>query len=196
MRLGPILQHWPAGLVLRCALQGDLIAEAEAELLDDAIHDEGPLEMTPTAGMARRVDNLVHLLALAGWDDAAAQARQVRDALLADGLEAEVSVPLARLVRRVRRSRTLRWSLLGLRPLSEAERHRHGLPTSLAGDTYDRLLRMLGALGTAGEGSAVAVDRLPRLVTGLDVATARLVLASLDLHELRSASREREAEHG
>ena len=31
--LGPVLPHWPAGLVLRCTLQGDVIVSAEAEQL-------------------------------------------------------------------------------------------------------------------------------------------------------------------
>ena len=41
VRLGPVLPHWPAGLVLRCSLQGDVIAEAQAELVDGpALQDD------------------------------------------------------------------------------------------------------------------------------------------------------------
>ncbi|WP_202980379.1 hypothetical protein [Serinicoccus marinus] len=33
VRLGPVLPHWPAGLVLHCSLQGDVLTGARAELL-------------------------------------------------------------------------------------------------------------------------------------------------------------------
>ncbi|WP_278255428.1 hypothetical protein [Nocardioides convexus] len=196
VRLGPVLAHWPGGLVLRCALQGDVITEAEAVLLDNALHVEVPHGGAPSVVTARRADNLVDLLALSGWDDAAAQARLIRDQLLEDGEEAAVSVAVARLVRRVRRSRVLRWSLRGIRPLTEADLRRRGLPASLVGDTYDRLLWMLDSVETAVDGTSVAVHHLPELIAGLDLATARLVVASLDLHELRSDRIQREASHG
>ncbi len=186
VRLGPVLAHWPAGLVLRCALQGDVITGAEADLLDDAVTSGVPNENTSTTVRARWMDSLVDFLALAGWDDAAAQARRVRDDLLEGGPDGGASVALARLVRRVRRSRVLRWSLRDIRPLTEADLRRRGLPIHLAGDTYDRLLRMLDGVATAGAGDSFAVHRIPELVTGLDVATARLVVASLGLHDLTS----------
>ena len=196
VRLGPVLAHWPAGLVLRCALQGDVITEAEAELLDDAIHVEVPHGVAPRAVTARRVDNVVALLALSGWDQAAAQARLIRDQLLEDGEEAAVSVAIARLVRRLRRSSVLRWSLRGIRPITEADLRRRGLPAGLVGDTYDRLLWILDRVETAVDGKPFAVHHLPELITGLDLATARLVVASLDLHELRADRSEYEAAHG
>ena len=105
--LGPVLPHWPAGLVLRCALQGDVITEAQAELLDYGTRERVPL----SDAVARRMDNIAALLALAGWGDAAAEARGIRDALLDGGHDTEVSARTARLVRRVGRSRVLRWSL-------------------------------------------------------------------------------------
>ncbi len=40
--LGPVLPHWPAGLVLRCALQGDVVVEATAEVLAAADAADGP----------------------------------------------------------------------------------------------------------------------------------------------------------
>jgi len=191
VRLGPILPHWPAGLMLRCALQGDVITEAEAELLDDGMPDH----CGPSAALPCRLDNIVALLALAGWDDAAAEARAIRDCLLDGGQDAVTSARIARLARRVRRSRVLRWSLRGIRPLSEKDLSQRGLPTSLAGDTYDRLLRMLEGAATDVVGDRLATHHLPRLVTGLDLATARLVVASLDLHELRPGHAEHEAAH-
>jgi hypothetical protein len=194
LRLGPVLPYWPAGLLLRCDLQGDVITHAEAHLLDEVtdvvVHGHAP------AVQARRTDNLVSLLALAGWDDAAAQARVVRNLLLEDRQEAAASVAAARLVRRVRRSRVLRWSLRGIAPLSAADLLGSGLPPSLEGDTYDRLVRMLDGVLVADGGASLAVHQLPQLVTGLDLAAARLVIASLDLHELHIDETQREASHG
>ncbi|MFZ5848367.1 MAG: hypothetical protein ACOYX5_13385 [Actinomycetota bacterium] len=203
VRLGPVLPHWPAGLVLRCALQGDVVTEARAELLDG----EPPREEAP-APLARGLDNLASLLALAGWDDAAAEARRIRDIALRDDGEPTAG-RVERLRGRVRRSRTLRWSLRGVRPLSEEDVHRLGLPADAVGDTYDRLIGMLERAATGdrpaptgdephtGDGHRTpSPDRLAHLVTGLDVATARLVVASLDLHGLSAGDNEHEMSHG
>ncbi|HSE07842.1 MAG TPA: hypothetical protein VLB29_04180 [Nocardioidaceae bacterium] len=197
VRLGPVLPHWPAGLVLRCSLQGDVIVDARAELVD------GPPETTPEAShvAARRCDNVAALLALAGWEDASAEARGMRDALLDEHRpgahsQAATSARLDRLQRRLRRSRVLRWSLRGVRRLSEDDVRRHGLPTHSAGDTYDRLLAMVDRVRSE-ETSVPGLDAglLPSLVTGLDVATARLVVASLDLHELHAEHETHEVSH-
>ncbi|HEU4512868.1 MAG TPA: hypothetical protein VFR87_07165 [Nocardioidaceae bacterium] len=204
VRLGPVLPHWPAGLVLRCALQGDVVTEAQAEFLDG----EQPGEDVP-APLARRLDNIASLLALAGWDDAAAEARRIRDiALRGDGEPTAGQVE--RLRRKVRRSRTLRWSLRGIRPLTEDEVHDLGLPADAVGDTYDRLTGMLDR-ASAGDGPAptgdaaehthdadraLSPDRLARLFAGLDLATARLVVASVDLHGLRAGHAEHKMSHG
>ena len=190
IRLGPVLPHWPAGLVLDCSLQGDLITEARAEVLSagDASGDEA-------GARARQLDNLVSVLALAGWEDAAAQARKVRDAALGTEHGPADGNGLERLRRRVRRSWTLRWSLRGLRPLTEEEVRHHGLPVDAVGDTYDRVIRMVDRAAEATRHSdrpALRADHLAQLLVGLDLAAARLVLASLDLRELQADH----AEHG
>lgn len=194
VRLGPVLPHWPAGLVVRCTLQGDVIVEARAELVDgDSQRGSEP------SGAARRVDNLASLLALAGWEDPAAEARRVRDAALDDDGDGPAGAPLARLSRKVRRARLLRWSLRGLRPVREEDVDRHGLPVEAVGDTYDRLLGMvdrMGAGATTHHGPTYSTAQLQHVLTGLDLATARLVLASLDIHHLRTESVEHEVTHG
>lgn len=192
VRLGPVLAYWPPGLVLRCALQGDVVADARAEMLDA---DTAPLD---GKGSARTVDHVASLLALAGWDDAADEARAVRDALLSHGRDDETSARLGRLRHRVEGSRVLRWSLRGLRPLARETRTRLGLPEHVAGDTYDRLLRMLDLAGDDDHiCAAIPVDGLPDLVQGLDLATARLVVASLDPGNLRaSRAPHHEISHG
>ena len=181
LRLGPVLQYWPPGLLLRCALQGDVVTGARAELLDA---DTGQDDVEPAAGAARTLDNVVSLLALAGWAEGAAEARRARDAMLED--PAAAASRLLRLQRRVRRSRVLRWSLRGLRPLGPEDLGPHDLGARLGGDTYDRLLGMLERAGDHDVRAVppLDVDLLPRLVTGLDLAAARLVVASLDVHLL------------
>lgn len=185
VRLGPVLPHWPAGLVLRCALQGDVITEAQAEILDAETQQR---DAGPTTGPARILDNTVSLLALAGWEDAAGQARRVRDAMLDGGDHAASTVKLDRLRAKVTRSRVLRWSLRGIRPLDRERLERHELPPHLGGDTYDRLLGMLRRAGEENGQAApfFLVNQLPHLVIGLDLAAARLVVASLDVHGLQS----------
>lgn len=202
VRLGPVLPHWPAGLVLRCALQGDVVTEARAELVDGGHpHERGAWPL------ARRLDNLSSLLSLAGWDDASAEARRLRDAAVQGGV-ALAAGQVERLRRKIRRSRTMRWSLRGLRPLSEEEARHLCLPAAAVGDSYDRLIGMVDraadeARGEAAAGAsmrhphpAAAADGLGRLVAGLDLATLRLVVASLDLHDLRTEHTEPEMSHG
>jgi hypothetical protein len=152
-------------------------------------------------GPARRCDNIASLLALAGWDVAAAEARHIRDEILTDtgagkGVPAKARTAqgrLGELQRKVTRSWLLRWSLRGVRPLHDLEIEERDLPQWWRGDTYDRLLSMierardeLSAPLPPGDdaetgGARVPVKAIPYLVTGLDLATARLVIASLDL---------------
>ena len=191
VRLGPVLPHWPAGLVLRCSLQGDVIVDARAQLLDGTgHHDGGPV------GSARRLDNIAALLALAGWDGAAAEARRLRD----DALEGDgpAGRRVDRLRRKVRRSQALRWSLRSVRPLTSDAVQQQGLPADAAGDTYDRLIGMLDRAADAGGAGArtLSTDQLAPVVIGLDLATARLVVASLDIDELRAEHAEPEVSHG
>jgi hypothetical protein len=190
VRLGPVLPYWPAGLVLRCSLQGDVIVGAEASVVD------GPPVAASTdsaTSAARRCDTAAGLLALAGWTDAAMQGRQVRDALLSGADTADAVVRLERLQRKVARSWLLRWSLRSVRPVSETDLAEHGLPARLRGDTRDRLLAMIDRARelmarTIGpeHHEDVPLAAVPRLVTGLDLATARLVIASLGLEVLRA----------
>ncbi len=201
VRLGPVLPYWPGGLVLDCTLHGDVVAEASAQVLDVEL-PSGPLRDGAVASPARRMDNLAALLALAGWDDAAAEARTIRDLVLDDAETAMVSDRVEALARRVRRSRVLRRSLRGVRPIRAEDLRRRGLPADLAGDTHDRLLRLLersvrdAVAGGAEEHAAVTPDHLPEVLRGLDLAAVRLVVASLDLGELRTDRAGEEASHG
>ncbi|SFB95315.1 hypothetical protein SAMN05421773_101633 [Streptomyces aidingensis] len=130
--LGPLLTDWPAGLVLRLTLQGDVIqhAEADTSALRASTLPGPPFWSAPwrraaagapvTAGeaarrrAAARLDGLGRLLAVAGWPAMGTAARRLRDDLLA-GAPAAVCAPRARrLAARVGRSRTLYWLTRGI----------------------------------------------------------------------------------
>ncbi|MGV9807360.1 hypothetical protein [Micromonospora chersina] len=203
LRLGPVLAYWPAGLVLRCTLQGDVVVDAETSLV---AADNPTAEAELRHGSedarrfaARRCDNAASLLRLAGWDDAASRARRIRDALLfTDDLDGPAG-ELHRLRRMVGRSWWLRWSLRSIGPLDAHDLARRGLPATMTGDVRDRLLGMLDRAAhriagqqPPGPSRRVPVDAIPGLVRGWDLATARLIVASLDLDPLAG---DREVSH-
>ncbi|WP_270240765.1 hypothetical protein [Kocuria marina] len=184
--LGPVLPFWPAGLVLRCSLQGDVVVEAEASVVDGAgAGGPGP---GPAPAAVVWCDQVMALLALAGAEDAASGARRARDALLC-GDEDAARDAVERLDRTVRRSWLLRSSLRGVLLLDRAGLERHGLPEHCRGDAHDRLLSRVeriraeagGAEPTPVEDAAVPWAVVPDLVTGLELASVRLAVASLDL---------------
>jgi hypothetical protein len=214
VQLGPVLPDWPAGLILRLAVQGDVIQEAELDTIPAAPGAHAPPSFwdAPTAAAARgepvddeavgrrtaaaHLDSVGRLLGVAGWEEAAGQARRLRDDVLA-GERAPGAVK--RFGDRVRRSRTLRWSLDNLGVLNHHEALEHGIegPALRAGgDVTARLRQWLAEAESSlardivpGEGprgpvdgvpTRALLDVLPGLVRGLDLATARLVVASLD----------------
>ncbi|MCI2237284.1 hypothetical protein MO973_03750, partial [Paenibacillus sp. TRM 82003] len=194
--LGPVLPHWPAGLVLTCTLSGDVVVDATAEILDGgADHDGTPPEALSDDPrrdvVASRCDDAAGVLALAGWGSAAAEALAVRDRCLEGVPLEDCATALRRLARRVERSRTLRWSLHGL-----------GVREDPSGaDVLDRLRHRLRealsaadpAAGAAPGGcAAVPPEDLPDLVTGLDLGAVRLVVASLDVDAAALRSRREE----
>lgn len=158
---------------------------------------------------AAHLDSLARLLAVAGWSDAALRARRLRDDVLAGARAEQVTPRLRRLARRLRGSRTLRWltDRLGVPPTGTAAAA--GVPGAApraedsGGDVSARWQAWLadleqtlpdvdeagplppgsedprGPLGDRGR-SAALLAALPRLLPGAELATARLVVASLD----------------
>ncbi len=193
VRIGPVLPAWPAGLELRCVLHGDMIAHAEQTTLPGGNAPEHTIGEDRRIRAALGCDGVARLVALAGRNDAASALRGIRDALLDGVPTADCSVKLSLWSDRLLRSRLLRWSLRGLGGIDGAGLSDHRLENSMAGDVHDRLLaRMAGVTellageGTPdrnsarGLGARAAMDALPTLVTGLDLAAARLVVASID----------------
>ncbi|MER5224538.1 hypothetical protein [Streptomyces flaveus] len=161
--LGPALVDWPAGLVLRVALQGDTLQEVRVESEGSAspyppFWNEPWLralngERISQGESARRLcaahlDSLGRFFAVTGWADMAARFRRVRNRVLAGADAAELRGLLRPLIRRAERSRTLRWLTTGLGPLT-AEHARHLGVTGPAlvadGDAYDRMRAWLDA---------------------------------------------------
>ncbi|MCV7075769.1 hypothetical protein H7I94_08630 [Mycobacterium szulgai] len=190
VRVGPVLRYWPAGLVVRWALHGDVLAGTQAWMLDSNLGNcRPPSDLRD--GAARHCDHVVDVLELAGWPCAATIARTARDTLLREPNSARGRSVLDTLHRKLRRSRVLRWSLRDIASLTVKDCDGLGLPAALAGDCYDRLLARVDIVRRALSeplepnvlrvAAAGIVDTLPHLVDGLDLATARLLIASLGI---------------
>jgi hypothetical protein len=166
---------------------------------------------------AARLDSLARLLAVAGMDGNAWRCRRLRDSLLTSAPPAGVAAGFARMARRLRRSRLLRAMTGGLGVVSAQAAGRHGLGEEVCGDVVARWLRWLdgaddalqrssvpdaqrpldpaevGPRGHAEPGQAASgrlLDLLVELVTGMELAGVRLMVASLDpdLDEVAAAS--------
>ena len=187
--LGPVLPYWPSGLVLHCALHGDVAIDVEAEVLAEPARVQlaaGTLD-GPGLAAARACDAIVSVLALAGWPVGAGLARRVRDACM-DGDLHGAAEHLDHLRRTTARSLLLRWMLRGIGRLDAEVVEGRSAVQQLVGDVYDRLVALLDRveqelLGSASPPPSPAdlVDVLPALVDGLELASVRLVVASLGL---------------
>jgi hypothetical protein len=152
--LGPLLPDWPAGLLVRGALHGDVLQRVEVQFLGlaprgDSFWDEpwrradAGQPVTAAAAARRRaaahLDSLGRFLAVACWDDAAAATRTLRDEALSGSPPAGLARAVRRLARRMGRSGLLAWSTRGLGIL--AAEHATGPAARAAGDVTDRYRR-------------------------------------------------------
>lgn len=183
--LGPVLPCWPAGFVLECTLQGDVVVDARSSMLGD--DPQGPvLETQP----AVRCDGIMALLTLTGAHDLAARARTARDSILASDLDT-ARHELEKLCRRVRKSRMLRWSLDDVLEISQSDQTSYRLPESTRGNAYDRLRSALEAAARdltddarSDQHLTVPWQTVPKLLIGSQLANVRLAVASLNLGAL------------
>lgn len=177
--LGPILGHWPAGLTLNCTIAGDLVTAATVETLassawvPDALHS---------------CHGLASVLSLTGWEAGASLARRAGDDVLRGSPDAGRDA-LRRLEVRLRRNLLLRWMLHDVAIIDAHTVQRHDLPLQLRGDAFDRLSALAelarqqltekksdGDGATRGQEALLAA--LPELVSGLELASVRLLVAS------------------
>lgn len=196
VRLGPALPAWPAGLVMSVTLAGDLVTSADVEVIGQNPGSTGFTAMSGREQAALIADRIGWLLLLAGAGRAEGRLRQVRDGLL-DGADiAWCTGRLRRLTDRLSRSRSLRWSLRDLGRIDQGVLQEMDLPLHWAGDVLDRLHRRLTALSdlvqrigdTADDAgdlippvSRAGLDLVADTARGLDLGTARLVIASVDI---------------
>jgi len=154
-RLGPVRPHWPAGLIVDCALddRGRVAAAGVRRLPAEPEEDAGGLRsfVLPVADAAR-------LLRLVGWPALALRLDRVVDSALA-GIEPErLRGRLRSVERAVRRSETLRWVL---------RREGHGVAVAP---------RVLALLQAAIDGADPPPPSTRRLL-GQDAAALPLVVA-------------------
>lgn len=186
--LGPVLPYWPAGLVLTCSIQGDVVIDSDVSIVDSGDHGNESEISGNGLRPALQCDSIMALLALAGADDLAARARRARDFLLR-GDQVAASDALVRMTRAIRRSWLLRWSLRGILVLAQVDLDRYGLSVGCGGDAYDRMLRTIdrvraevdGRVSASEEDESVPWQVLPELVSGMELATLRLAVASVNL---------------
>ena len=170
LQVGPALPDWPAGLVLRLAIQGDVVQHGEGWV--HARDTTAQVTPSPTNPVAEHLDVAATVLRLAGDARRAAQIERVlQDALVG----ADVSGCVQALVRDVRRSRLLRWQLAGVGVAGPDV----GADAPAGSDAWDRLLLRLAA-AQAGHPCAAppSPTQLVKLVVGAEVADARLAVAS------------------
>jgi hypothetical protein len=195
--LGPVLPDWPAGLVLRLTLQGDVIQEAEPEVLgggggsfwDEPWHRAAAGSRITSGEASRRgaaahLDSLGRFLAVAGWDAAATAARRIRDEMLAGEPSGRLRQDARRLARRVAGSRLLAWLTVGLGVLTADGAAAAGVtgPASRAdGDVTARYRQwcadLAGAVAVLDDASPLRPDgpEPPRGPDDGGVPSARLV---------------------
>lgn len=187
--LGPLLADWPVGLSARLRLQGDVVQDVEfavAQGLSGLSLWAEPA--TPRHRCAQRLDNLGRFLAVAGWPDAAARARQIRDRTLTGAGAGVLAAATAVLRRRVTRSRTLRWLTDGLGVTTDGcdvtARWQAWLEQA---DTFARAADELTPVAQSDR--MPALDLLPELLIGSEWAGVRLIVASVDLDLIGSPAR-------
>ncbi len=169
--LGPVLAHWPAGVVLRVTVHGDVVTDAVVERLGAGPGAQvGPDDSVERA--ARLLDAAGSVLALAGLPRESARARRLRDRCL-DG--EPVGPEVTSLGERVRRRAVLRWVLAGL-----AVRGSRGAAEELG----DRLTGLFDRARAELDGAPWThvpwgLQALPTLVQGMELAAVRLWLAVL-----------------
>lgn len=172
--LGPVLPDWPAGLVLRCTLAGDVVTAADAVLLGSAAPAPQSERILP-GSVADDLDRVARVLSVVGWRGVAAAATQLRDRVLTDARASQVGDDVRRLSLRVRRSRSLRWSVQrsGSSPDAAA------LVCALLDAAADALS---GGVRPDHPLDAVDVQELARRVVGHSLPAVRLVVATARIH--------------
>jgi hypothetical protein len=153
---------------------------------------------------AAHLDSVARLLGVAGWRGEADRARLLRDAVLEGRPGHELRPRFARFARRTGRSRPLRWMTRGIGVIDQSTVSRHGLTGPAARHLGGVSARFEGWLTEIGESlsrvddtaaldddessrgpvhaapSRALLAALPSLLDGAELASVRLIVASLD----------------
>lgn len=178
LTLGPVLPHWPAGLVVRCTLRGDVIGAADVDFLTGpGRHEPAPEPAARPSGQAAGLcDAAGHLLAIAGWQPVAEKVLRVRNDLIGDGPAAPAVSRLNRARRQIARSRTLRWSLRGIAASSRVDARAlllDWLATAAALLSGERVSPRPGAW-------PASLEDLSSALIGQELSGARLLVACIE----------------
>ena len=176
--LGPILTHWPVGLVLNLTLNGDVVTAATATQIDSPALAHTPDPAAERA--ARLLDAAASLLSLAGMPALAGRARGLRDISLTDpAMDAQAVDDLAR---RLGRLRTLRW-LWRRTAVTDPAGQALGLHDRLVG-LVERAAAALRGEASAEPARSYSLEDLAELVQGQELAAVRLWVAAwgVDMH--------------
>lgn len=170
VRLGPVLPGWPTGLLITATLQGDVMTDVRPSVMGPA--PTGPVSHAHLHPTMHALDALERLLVVAGWTAAARDAALLRSDLWQAGRSTQDLTRRGRgLARGVTRSRTLAWALRDLNgALPRVRGWCDAIGNGLAGTT---------AVPSVLE--RVPIAELTARLDGLDVGSARLVVASMPL---------------
>ncbi len=181
--LGPVLNHWPAGVVLHLALNGDVVTAASFEQLDSPSHPPTP---RGDDHAARLLDSTGSLLSLAGLSGMSARARRLRDRCLFD-----TSIDprhVHQLANRLRRLGVLRWLWRGT-TLTTHEGRTVGLHDQLVG-LVERAARLLDGDAAANTACWPSFDTMADLMCGQELAAVRLWVAALGVDAFHDTRQE------
>jgi hypothetical protein len=173
LTIGPILPAWPADLVLHCTLHGDVVADVRVERLPSGVP---PTEQPAVA--AQLCDAAARLLSVVGWDPVARQADRLRNDIVSGVAPHDVSRRLILLTARIRRSRTLRWSLAGIHSTGSEPARERLLTWLQAAQEFLTAEEGRPFHIPAGKPAASEAD-IKRAVLGRELSTVRLIVASL-----------------
>ncbi|MEJ2869237.1 hypothetical protein WCD74_15790 [Actinomycetospora sp. OC33-EN08] len=164
--LGPVLPHWPAGMVVHATLAGDVVTDARAEVLDvPASVGPGSRGRSPLGPDRTRLDILTRVLGLLGADHLAARARVLRDHDPEPG-------ELTTFGRRLARNLPLRWATRDI-PLVGGPVEQRTVE-----ERVRALARALG--GSLAPPARPTPEKAAQAMIGLELGAARLALAAMD----------------
>jgi hypothetical protein len=179
--VGPILQYWPAGLVLHCILRGDVIDRADAVVIPAATTPPSS-RSDPRYVAADLLDRAAGLLSISGQSARGQRVRILRDDAVATGVDEAFASRLERVRTQLSKGvAAQRWMDI---PTKGRPTDQGLAPTSVATIVDGWLTEAIAAATALDTGSHAMADRSPSLtalsalVAGREFAMARLLVAA------------------